>query len=127
VAKLAGNMESGDNDPLDICVLSERPILRGDLLLRARVVGGIPTVDSQQSDDKILAVLVGDAIWGDAKDIAQLPQALIERLCHYFGTYKTVAGEPSRVTVGKPYSAAHAHQVIRASIADYQDQFPVQA
>jgi hypothetical protein len=40
VAALAPGCEKGDGDPLDICVVSERPIERSEVLLRARVVGG---------------------------------------------------------------------------------------
>ena len=120
VAKLIPGVQEGDGDPLDVCVLSERPIARGDLLLRARVVGGIPTIDAGQADDKIVAILVGDAIWHDVVDIAQLPATLIDRLCHYFGSYKDAPGQPSSVTVGSPYSAEHAYEVIEAAVVDYQ-------
>jgi len=114
-ARLMSDVERGDGDPLDICVLSERPIARGDLLLRARVVGGIPTVDSGQADDKILAVLADDAIWSDASDISDLPQSLVDRLCHYFETYKSKPRRPSSVAVGTPYPARHAYEVITAA------------
>lgn len=123
VARLMSGMQDGDGDPLDICVLSERAITRGDLLLRARVVGGIPTVDGGQADDKILAILVDDAVWGDSHDITHLPPALVGRLCHYFGSYKTVPGRPSEVVVGKPYSARHAREVVLGAVADYEAEF----
>src|SRR2546423_13150277 len=43
VAKLAG-VERGDGDPLDICVLSERPITKSEILVPARVIGGPETL-----------------------------------------------------------------------------------
>lgn len=119
VAALAGT-EVGDGDPLDICVLSERPINRADVVLRARPVGGLLMVDQGEADDKIIAVLDRDAVWGDASDIADLPSALVNRLRHYFLTYKLVPGESSSpVRIDEAYGAEHAAAVIHAAVEDY--------
>ena len=67
-------------DPLDICVLSERPISRSDIIMEVIIVGGLLMVDGGEADDKIIAVLKDDAIWGHCKDINEIPNALIERL-----------------------------------------------
>ena len=67
-------------DPLDICVLSERPISRSDIIMEVIIVGGLLMVDGGEADDKIIAVLKDDAIWGNCKDINEIPNALIERL-----------------------------------------------
>src|SRR5258708_1560539 len=60
-ARVAGISAAGvtraDGDPLDICVISERAITRSEILLNARVVGGIEMVDDGEADDKIVAVL----------------------------------------------------------------------
>jgi inorganic pyrophosphatase len=127
VAALMSGTDLGDQDPLDICVLSERPISRGDLLLKANVVGGIPTLDDGRADDKIIAVLADDALWGAARDISDLPGALADRLCHYFGSYKARLNEPPRVLVGKPYGSVHAKKVVEAAMADYQSEFATNA
>ena len=71
VAKVGG-IQSGDNDPLDICVLSERPIDRVEVILETRVLGGLLMEDNGQADDKIVAVLKDDAIWSEARDISDL-------------------------------------------------------
>ena len=42
----------GDGDPLDICVISERPINRAEVLLNARVVGGLQMMDDGEADDE---------------------------------------------------------------------------
>jgi inorganic pyrophosphatase len=123
VAALMQGADDGDNDPLDIVVLSERSISRGDVLLRAHVVGGIPTLDHGHADDKIIAVLEDDALWGSIKDISELPQGLITRLQHYFATYKTQPNELSEVVVGNPYNASHANKVITTAMEDYQKAF----
>jgi inorganic pyrophosphatase len=123
VAKLAPGSDRGDGDPLDICVFSERPIARPEILLRACVVGGLRLIDRGEADDKIVAVLEGDYVWGKARELSEMPGALIERLEHYFTTYKLVPGEPATIHVSGKYGYAEAAAVIGASIADYREAF----
>jgi inorganic pyrophosphatase len=123
VAKLAPGSDRGDGDPLDICVISERPIARSEILLRACVVGGFRLVDRGEADDKIVAVVEGDYVWGGARELADLPAALIERLEHYFTTYKLVPGEPASIHIAGTYGYEHAAAVINASQADYAEAF----
>ncbi|MEW5985299.1 MAG: inorganic pyrophosphatase [Chloroflexota bacterium] len=123
VAALERDAERGDGDPLDICVLSERPIIHPEVILTARVVGGIRMLDRGESDDKIIAVLENDAFWGAVTDIEELPPAFIERLRHYFSTYKLIPGQSSPVIVHEPYGRQEAQQVIEAAMADYDEQF----
>lgn len=113
----------GDHDPLDICVLSERPIARADIILEARVLGGLPMIDGGEADDKIIAVLKNDYVFSDAGDISDLPEVMIERLHHYFTTYKIQPGKELSVEIGDAYDKAHAHKVIKASMEDYQERF----
>jgi inorganic pyrophosphatase len=122
--KLSPKSVRGDGDPLDICVLSERPIQRGEILVRAQVVGGLQMVDASEADDKIIAVLDGDHIWGRARDIADLPEVLVERLQHYFLTYKLVPGQRSRARITRIYGRPHALKVVQAAIDDYAEAFP---
>jgi len=125
VAKLSPNAKLGDHDPLDICVISERPINRAEVLLNAQVVGGLQMVDQGEADDKIIAVLKNDHVWGQAKDIADLPAILVERLRHYFLTYKEI--DPSKsdgsVEISSVFGAEHAQKVITASLEDYLEEF----
>lgn len=119
-----GNMmeaaSGGDLDPLDICVISEQPISRAEVILNARVVGGLPMLDGGEADDKIIAVLEKDHLWGEVRELADLPLHLIGRILHYFTTYKALPGEAPQVSIGEPYSRARAHEVIRASMGDYE-------
>lgn len=123
VAALSEGAQRGDGDPMDICVISERPINHSEVLLRAVVVGGLKIIDRGEADDKIIAVLEGDFVWGQARDIGDLPAALLERLVHYFETYKLVPGEGSRLTVKGHYGYEGAAKVIRAAVADYEENF----
>ncbi len=123
VNALSPNARKGDHDPLDICVLSERPINRNEVILNARVVGGIRMVDHGEADDKIIAVLANDAHYESVRDIDDLPDATLQRLKHYFSTYKLVPGERSQVQIDDIYDAVTAHKVILASMEDYNDVF----
>ncbi|MDH4169916.1 MAG: inorganic pyrophosphatase [Acidimicrobiia bacterium] len=123
VAMLSPGATEADGDPLDICVVSERPITRADIILTARVVGGLRMIDDDEADDKIIGVLAGDPVWGGATDLDDLPVALVNRLEHYFVTYKNMPGAPLRARVEARYDMAHAGTVIEAAIADYDELF----
>jgi len=123
VAKRCPHAEVADHDPLDICVYSERHITRADILLNARVVGGIQMIDCGEADDKIVAVLEGDNIWGDVMDISDLPAIKTERLQHYFSTYKMQPGKDLDIRVDFVYGREEALKVIAASEKDYWDTF----
>ena len=127
VAALMPGARAGDHDPLDICVLSERPITRAEVLLHARVVGGLPMLDAGEADDKIVAVLRDDPVYGDIAEIADVPGALVDRLIHYFSTYKRHRREAHEVSVGEPYGRVHAEAVITSAMADYVREFPASA
>ena len=122
-AALAGLDVHGDGDPLDICIISERPITRADILLSARPVGGLQMIDEGEADDKIVAVLENDLFWGAVRDLADLPAQMVERLTHYFSTYKLVPGTHSSASVATTYGFGHARRVIEAAIVDYRAEF----
>jgi inorganic pyrophosphatase len=113
----------GDHDPLDVCVLTENTISHGDLLLNASPIGGIRLLDGNEVDDKIVAVLKDDAVFGSIRDISECPSCLIQRLEHYFLTYKQMPGAPAVCEVTHIYGRSEAHRVIMESKADYDERF----
>lgn len=114
----------GDGDPLDICVLTERNITSGDIILEAIPIGGFRMIDTGEADDKIIAVLKQDEIYGSLKDVSECPATLINRLKHYFLTYKNMPNQENKaVEITHTYGAEEAHEVIRRSIADYNTKF----
>jgi inorganic pyrophosphatase len=123
VSKLMAGTKAGDHDPLDICVISERAITHPEVILKARIVGGLPMVDNGEADDKIIAVLESDNMWQDVKDVSELPKVMVDRLRHYFSTYKMLSPDDSKVNVPAAYGRDHAVQVVAAAIADYREQF----
>jgi inorganic pyrophosphatase len=125
VRKLAPAAKRGDGDPVDICVLSERPIARGEIIVRGRVIGGLQMIDHGEADDKLISVLDNDYVWGKARTITDVPSVLVERLQHYFLTYKLVPGQKSQARITKVYGRDHARKVVRAAIADYDENFGI--
>ena len=123
VSKLAPTSKRGDGDPLDICVLSERAITRNEIIVRCRVIGGLQMIDAGDADDKIIAVLENDYVWGEARDVRDVPPVLVERLQHYFLTYKLVPGQRPRARIRSAYGRARALDVVRAAMADYDEHF----
>ncbi|HEU4365527.1 MAG TPA: inorganic diphosphatase, partial [Candidatus Krumholzibacteria bacterium] len=124
VGRLMPGASSGDGDPLDICVLSERLVAKSEVLVAARVVGGIPMLDDGHADDKIVAVLENDPLWDGFENLADIPGPYVDRLTHYFATYRMFPGRPATASVGTPYGREHAEAVIRAALDDYRDTFP---
>ena len=122
-SRFSATSHVGDGDPLDICVISERPITKSEVVLNARVVGGLRMIDNEEADDKIIAILANDNYWENVNDIAQLPTVLVERLRHYFGTYKLVPGKESQTYIENVYDATHAMEIVQAAIEDYEQMF----
>jgi len=117
------DVTEGDGDALDIIVLCEKIISHGDIMCQAKPIGGIRLIDGGEADDKIIAVLKGDEVYGAYSDISELPQGIVERLKHYFLTYKNLPGEKAHIEITNVYGHEEAHEVIMTSVEDYKDSF----
>ena len=113
----------GDGDPIDICILTEKEIVHGDIIARARPIGGFRMLDGDEADDKIIAVLNNDAVYGGYKDITDCPEMVIARLKHYFLTYKDLPGNERDCEITHVYDIKEAHDIILRSIEDYHHRF----
>jgi inorganic pyrophosphatase len=114
----------GDCDPLDICILTEKTISHGNIIVRARPLGGFRMIDGNEADDKIIAVLDNDAVYAQYKEIGDLPEMVVERLRHYFLTYKDMPGGDLRnAEITHTYGVEDAHKVIREALKDYNTKF----
>jgi inorganic pyrophosphatase len=109
----------GDKDPLDILVLSEHHIPRGDIILKARPIGGFCLIDNGEADDKVISVLKGDKVFEQYSDLDQLPMGIIERFEHYFLTYKSLPDARNVCEIAYSYTRDRACEVIRTAQADY--------
>lgn len=122
--RLGRNDIKGDGDPVDICVLTEKDITHGDIIVRARPIGGFRLLDHNMADDKLIAVLEDDAIYSKYKDISDLPRTVVDRLKHYFTTYKDLPEDKSpRCILIDTYGVEVAHDVIQRSMEDYDENF----
>ena len=123
VHSLSPKSTRGDGDPLDICVISERPISHNEVILTACVVGALQMLDGGEADDKIIAVLENDPVWGEISQLSELPHALIDRLQHYFTTYKLVPGEKKHVTIEAVLDSEQGQAIVAAATADYDERY----
>lgn len=116
---------AGDGDPIDVCILTDNVVLHGDILLKAVPIGGFRLIDGGQADDKIIAVMAGDLIYGEFKEVKDIPESLIERLRHYFLTYKDAPERTnSKVQITHIYGAEEAREIIQLSRQDYLERYP---
>jgi inorganic pyrophosphatase len=114
----------GDKDPMDICVLSEKTFAHGSFFLHARPIGGLRMLDGNQADDKIIAVLEADLAFGGIQNVGEVPQGLIDRLKHYFLSYKQLpSDERKKVEITDVYDREEALDVITRSLRDYEHEF----
>ena len=125
VAALAHEADRGDGDPLDICVFTEQSINRAEVLLDARVIGVVRAVDDKSADDKIIAVLNNDNIWGEARTLKDIPRFLLDRLEHYFSTYKRLpeAKGPNRMSIRGIEGPETAMKIVTAALEDYKAEY----
>jgi len=110
----------GDNDPLDVLVLTEKEITHGDIIVKAMPIGGFRMLDGNEADDKIIAVLYGDALYEQYKDITEVPERIVDRLKHYFLTYKDMPGAKSKCEITHIYNKEEAKDVIMRAMDDYK-------
>lgn len=113
----------GDDDPLDICVLTEREVTHGNIIVNAVPIGGLRMIDGGEADDKIIAVMAKDEVYCDWRDISDVPDVILDRLKHYFLTYKQLPGEEPKCEITDVYGVEEAHEVIRRSKEDYENKY----
>ena len=119
-----GRILEGDGDPLDVCILTDRPIQHGNILVECIPIGGLRMIDHDEADDKIIGVLKDDATYGTWTDITQVPASMLDRLRHYFLTYKQAPDSMSSgCEIAHIYGREDAHEVIRRSRSDYERRF----
>ena len=114
----------GDGDPMDICVLTEKTIDHSNFFVRALPIGGFRMIDGVEADDKIIAVLESDVAFGHVRELTAVPRGFVDRLKHYFLSYKQLPGEdPRRVEIADVYGREGAFEVINRSIQDYRKRY----
>jgi inorganic pyrophosphatase len=89
------NTLADDGDPLDVMVLSEFPVAPGTVI-PSIVIGMLEMEDEAGIDTKILAVpnVKIDPLYGTYKDITDVPEAIKNKLKHFYENYKSL--EPGK-------------------------------
>jgi inorganic pyrophosphatase len=80
-------------------------------------------LDGNEADDKIVSVLHNDAMYSQFDDISDLPDLVVNRLKHYFLTYKDLPGNEADVEITHIFGAEEAREVIERSLKDYRKRF----
>ena len=110
---------AGDNDPLDILVLSQidfEPLS----IVTAKVIGVMRMID-KGIDDKIIAVCQNDISVSHINSLEELPPHLMSEIKHFFEQYKKL--EQTSVKVDEFYGKEKAYEIINESILDYKNKF----
>lgn len=110
----------GDGDPLDVCVLTEKEIAHNSILVQAHPIGGFRMIDGDEADDKIICTLHGDAVYETYNDISECPESIVNRLKHYFLTYKDMPGAPITCEITHIYGREEAEQIVELAMEDYR-------
>jgi inorganic pyrophosphatase len=68
--------------------------------------------------------LKGDSVYGSWNNIKDVPEPLIDRLRHYFLTYKQMPSAPQvQVEIAEVYDRDEALKTIEKSFEDYRAKF----
>jgi inorganic pyrophosphatase len=112
---IPGTLED-DGDPLDVLVITNYPVFPGTVI-EARPVGILYMRDEEGEDAKIIAVPKDkiDPSFSNIKDIIDLPEAVKNKIMHFFEHYKEL--EPGKwVKVSGWGGVAEAKNRINAAI-----------
>lgn len=107
------NTMCGDGDPLDVVLYTTYSLVPG-VLVEARPVGVLKMIDSNEEDDKILAVPAHDPRLADMKDLTSFPPHFVKEAKHFFETYKMIQNKEVKISDIKDVD--EARKVIKASI-----------
>ena len=109
-----------DNDPLDVLVLCQENI-DPMTLVECYPVGVINMIDSEQHDEKIIAVAKKDPFLNIYNDISELPSHISTEIMHFFEVYKQL--EDKKTMVEEVLGREFAEQIIQKSIENYNKKF----
>lgn len=105
-----------DGDELDVLMITDQPLTTG-IWMKAKILGVMKFVDSDEVDDKIICVPADDRNNGDMyNSIDDLPQQLIKQIEFHFNHYKDLK-KPGSTTVKGFFGIDEAKKVIADAIA----------
>lgn len=111
---------AGDGDPIDVLVLCQED-LTPLTLVECYPIGVMEMIDSNEIDEKIIAIPFGDPSLIQYKDISELPQHLLSEMSHFFEVYKTLEGK--KTSVLNMQGRDEAVKVIKKCMDNYEEKF----
>ncbi|MDR0934263.1 MAG: inorganic diphosphatase [Burkholderiaceae bacterium] len=112
---------AGDNDPLDVLVLCSE-VLEPLSLVRCFPIGIISMADSDERDEKVIALPYGDPVYKEYDGINELPQHIASEISHFFSVYKALEGKSTVIEdIAGP---EEAKRIIREYIEAYERKRP---
>ena len=108
-----------DYDPLDILVICSIDVVPM-CIIDAKVIGVMEMIDSDERDDKIIAVALNDMSVNYLNDLSELPPHTIVELKRFFEDYKML--EQKNVIVQQFMNREKAYEIIQESRVLYQQK-----
>jgi len=109
-----------DNDPLDVLVLMQEPVIPLCTLV-ARPVGMINMQDQGEGDEKIICVHLDDPAFNGYYHIWELPEHNLRELKRFFQDYKVLEGK--EVLVEDFEGPDRARATVAKAMEDYSEKF----
>lgn len=109
-----------DHDPLDVLVLCQENIL-SMTLVECYPIGVLKMIDSNEEDEKIIAICKQDPYLNDYKDISELPNQLSAEIIHFFEVYKQLEGKETMVN--QLLGRKEAEEIIEKCLKAYDEKF----
>lgn len=109
-----------DNDPLDVLVLCQEKIV-SLTLVDCYPVGVLKMIDSNEEDEKIIAISKQDPFLNCYKDIEELPRHISDEIKHFFEVYKQLEGKET--VIEKIGGREEAEKIIEKCIKKYKEKF----
>lgn len=111
---------AGDNDPLDVLVISSEPIAPL-ALVQCYPIGVFVMIDNGEIDEKIIAICAHDPFYNHYKDVTEIPKHLFNEIRHFFQVYKSLEGKDTIVpsVEGKEVAV----NIVRECLENYEKKF----
>lgn len=111
---------AGDHDPLDVLVLCQEEMYPLTLV-ESYPIGVIKMIDSDEADEKIIAIAKKDPFLNCYHDISELPEHVAMEIKHFFEVYKQLEGK--QTTVDEIMGREEAERIVAECIENYRKKF----
>ncbi len=109
-----------DHDPLDVLVLCHEEIVPLTLV-ECYPIGVLTMTDSDEYDEKIIAICKKDPFLNEYQDISEVPNQISLEIKHFFEVYKQLEGK--QTSVDKMLGRKEAEEIIEKCIKQYKEKF----